>query len=929
MRRKIFYRLFAFILAAAAGFAACDMFFVEDGSGDNSNSSDDRNVLTRAERDEMERTGRFLKLINMPAHTQITNVFSVQISNSASVIGKLPNNAEIWLFIEENNSCTVYLPLVYNNNTEFMETGKFIAGFEILVDAVTVYSLNLTEKFLVSFTEGRGTVDVNALPVYDIVPGEPGTDPSFLVIYNLPPNISLHNISNLSVHNQAGAVASCLDYSSIQISVSDNKAAARVPLSYNNFKTVFTATGVFYVSFDINVDIDTRYLITTNDRVRCSFLNGNGFLDIENIPANIVPYLTLQGLPYYTTAKQISNVSVYNLAGTVASGGGYDDITVFRENEFITARIPLSSSKGGYFTDTGRFAVSFTVDVDVETQISFSRGDNLILTFSDGSAIFDYNAFFGYFDAQLTNAAKPTIKGGSSFSINGYKHTVASDLTINAYAPLESCVLYLYTFRVDTEVFYEFSKTAPVYSANKKGWYNNSRRALWKMIYLHDVDQYLFKTYIEDDFPQLGTAVLTAASFNSFGSGRSAHYSLSGSGNPAAASVTLQPGVYAVRLMGSGGGGGYGSVSGSAVTGSSSGGSGGVIWEVVTINAPTVFSAYTGSGGSPASAPSPSGTFSITGTKNKIIYTPEIPGDTYSNLIANYTYTDEIVTVFSPTAAASGGSGGGGGAGTFFYSEREKYFLCAGGGGGGSGASYLTPGGGGGTGGAIGPGGTGGAAGTLSQYFNDELKMNSGGSAGGAAGGTGDARLPYNTSLNGGTGTASYSSSSFDLSSTIGFLHYGVMSSLYGHPTVAYYEGSLSTLRAVSFRLMRYSISASSGAGGSAAMVSYPSDHPQAWLNTVNTHGAGGGALALNPTILTGSFSYINRNIASYFEWNVTTNFDSDVSFSFGERRGGQNGSNGGNNRNSAKGGGAAGGTVSNDRPSAGSAGSITIYKIY
>jgi len=895
----------------------------------------DSNVLTSVEKSELERTGRFLKIINMPLHTQSTNVFSAQIANSSSVIGKFNNTENVWLY-NESDSCTLYIPLVYNDNTEFIETGSFYIALEILVDVLTIYSVNLSDRFIIPFVNGRGTVDVRSLPGREAPP----IDYRYLVIYNLPANISLQNISGISIHNQAGSIASCLDYSTVQISVNDNRAVARIPLSYNNSKFFFAETGVFYVSFDINIDVDIRYLITVNDRVRVSFLNGSGFLDIENIPANIVPYLTIHGLPYYTTAKQITNVSVYNLAGSVASCRNYNDITVFRENNYVTARIPLSSSDGGNFLNTGRFAVSFTVNVDVETQISFSRDDNLILNFSDGSAVFDYVSTFGHFDARLTSAAKPAIMGGSSFDINGYRHTVSSDLPINAYVPLESCVLYLYAFRVESDVYYEFSKTVPEYNTNRRGFYNGLKRALWKMIYLYDVDQYLFKTYVADDFPQLDTAVISNASFNSFSSGRPAHYSLFGSDNPTAATVTLQPGVYIVKLSGAGGGGGYGAVSDSTVTGSSSGGSGGIVYEIITINTAASFTAYTGSGGAAASAPAPSGIFSISATKN-IFTSPPSSQTVYTDTVLN----SLVQTNFS---AISGGGGGGGGSGTFLYSA-DGYFLVAGGGGGGSGASWLTPGGGGGAGGAIGPGGGGGAAGYFQQSFKTTVAMTAegghGGNGGGLNGGSGGqsssstsnraggsavtaSALYSNTNIPGGNNTPSYDSSVFNIpSSSISNLHYHQQMSA---TTWALYYGSESSVPSITFH-MSYAISGDSGSGGAAAAVSHPSG-PMEWLNTISVQGIGGSAGTLNPSSITGSFNYKPNQSSTDWNDNLTpAQYQSRSTFSFtlGSLITGVNGTDGGNNRNSSRGGGAPGGSVVNSMPSDGGDGSLVIYKIY
>jgi hypothetical protein len=156
-------------------------------------------------------------------------------------------------------------------------------------------------------------------------PDKPGAGGSFLTIINLPSNISARNISNVQVHNQAKTVAKCSDYSLIEISVDNNKAAVRIPLIYQdspaNSPENFTETGFYYVSFDINVDVTLRYNISKNDKVQASFLKGNGILDIENLSV-AVPYVTIQGLPLHTTGRHFLYFFVYNQAGVVAGCAG-------------------------------------------------------------------------------------------------------------------------------------------------------------------------------------------------------------------------------------------------------------------------------------------------------------------------------------------------------------------------------------------------------------------------------------------------------------------------------------------------------------------------------------------------------------------------------------------------------------------------------
>jgi hypothetical protein len=901
--------------------------------------------ISADEKSELELSGHYLKLVNMPPNTQAPNVFSVLVANSASTVAKLDKNDTFWIF-REDNACSVYLPLIYNDNIKFSETGSFYTAFTIHIDAVTSYVVEISDRFLVSFTNGRGTVDIRNLPPPSVVVTD---EPRYLTVYNLPSNVSIRNFSNVEVHNLAGPVAHCNNYSNILLSVNDNKTTAKIPLHYKSQNYIFSESGVYFVSFNINIDAQTQFVLSPEDKIKVAFVEGNGSLDILNIPDNPVPYLTLTGLPLNATKQQLSSVSVYNLAGSVAGSSGNDDVVIVKDGLSSTFLIPLSSSSGGYFNDSGRFAVSFTLNIDIDTQISYTRSDNLILVFTNGSASFDVNSFFGFFDAYLTNAAdslRPVIGAGSSFDVNGHRHTVNSNYTVNSLIPNFSCLLYLYVYYLDSVFFFEFSTAAPTYNSNRKGWYNGSRRALWKMIYINSSEQFLFKTYVDNNFSQLNSYVLSNdADYSQIIASLPVSNSIDGSNNPPAGSFTLEPGVYVIELKGAGGG------SGRSYNSTSSGGSGGIIREIITLNAKTSFTCFTGSGGASAPAASASGTFAVVTTKNYFTYPNQTTDNGYTSAgsyFPNYTNTVlNTVTINGTDNAMSGGGGGGGGSGTFIYSSEStgNYLLIAGGGGGGSGGSYLTPGGAGGAGGAIGPGAGGGAAGFLSQSSDTGTSDwtstnghggNGGGSSSGIAGqtsGTSSNRnggnapsvINSNSSAPGGTGVPSYSAPNFSVASGIPYLWY----------TTGFIINNTKDQSSIDIVSVctTYSISANSGSGGGTPALSNPAG-PLSWLNTNNSGGAGASPLALNPISVTGS---ITPNGGSdtvgtgtgpgtfNSVWNSSgtnagnTRFASNLALTIGAARAGQSGSPGGNNRNSSKGGGAA----------SGGAGSITVYKLH
>jgi hypothetical protein len=68
--------------------------------------------------------------------------------------------------------------------------------------------------------------------------------------------------------------------------------------------------------------------------------------------------------------------------------------------------IPLVYSAGGeYFRDSGRFVVTFTVNADINTVITKTRGDAPAVLFTDGSGTVDLSSGYGYFSGGLVNPA--------------------------------------------------------------------------------------------------------------------------------------------------------------------------------------------------------------------------------------------------------------------------------------------------------------------------------------------------------------------------------------------------------------------------------------------------------------------------------------------------------------------------------------------
>ena len=924
---------------------------------------------------------RYLTIYNLPSNLSAYNISNVFVHNQAGVIAYCSDYSLVDIFhVDDDGNSVAQVPLFYQKiNTVFIETGSYFISFDINVDASTRYLVTKDDQIHVSFINGNGYLNIeDTLSSY-----------RYLTIYNLPPNLSVRNISSVLVHNQIEVVAYCSDYSLIDFfQVDDGKSVVRIPLFYQNLNTSFAETGSYFVSFDINVDASARYLVAKDDQINVSFISGDGSLDINNIikPSASVSTIIIKGLPYHTTKSHFSNIGVFNLVSQVARCPDNNSIVISKEGEYAAAEIPLYAVNGKeYFQGNGKFLFTFTVNVDIENQISYNNDDKLSLVFNNGSSFLDLSLSIGSFNGFLVNpadTAAPRIKAGTSFDIDGFIYTVPVETAINSVLPSLTSVVYIYASRVNNSsvVVFEYSTVAPVYVKGKEGYYNGDKRALWKMLYLIDNNiHFLFKTYVADNFPQFGNYI-TSNSLNT--SSFKSAYSLSGTANPSNRTVTLDSGIYLVRLTGAGGGGGYGFFNNGTVSGSSAGGQGGIITEILTLNAAAAFTVFTGSGGTAASASAINGNFDF---RSVALLRYKIFGGVADNalVLMSHLITEpqsyKILEAGINYGSISGGSGGGGGSGSFIYSDKG-YLLAAAGGGGGSGGSFLTPGGAGGAGGSIGSGAGGGSAGYLSQSSPEFLYNNhqnisviiniprsnftssggyggKGGGYNGGAGGTGSDLNPNRNGNNGsvqifpesinfpesfsfnGSNSSSYTLGSIDPNIFITEWEIPNQYALYT-PTVSgsplHYTVPFDAFGAS--KVLSRKIDASAGGSGGAT----------AFISSINlANGIGANAPVLKPFFYTqcdigydlmdfnNNFNYlISIFVDDFVNNNKVKNFKTyyptiNGYYSLGTGSNGLSGGSGGNNRNSTRGGGAQGGSVVSNIPTDGAAGSVVIYKIY
>jgi hypothetical protein len=646
----------------------------------------------------------YLAIGGLPQVTHASNVLNVFVYNGAGIVAKCPDYTRISM-VPYNGRQTALIPLVYDNNRafngqEFNDSGTFFVSFTVYPDAEQMITVTLENNCLIAFTEGGAYLDVSNIPP---------APRNCLTITNLPWNFQYLNVADVFVHNQAGKIAKCQGYNLLEIEQTGPTATTvRIPLVYDNDEArLFAETGPYYVSFDMNVDALTRIVIAKADNILVSFTNGKGTLDASSLPQALpTPYFTIMGLPRNTVKGNFSEVFLYNAAGIIARCADYQSIIITRGSSSASAMIPLvyNNSPAEYFRDSGQFAVTFTINVDINTQIIKTRADSFAVEFTDGSGDLDLSSDYGYFSGGLVNPADltaPVLKSGTVFEMNGAYVKLTANTAVQPADFPSARIIYVYAVKTAGNLSFVYSDTAPVWNEVKKGWYDGNRRALYKLVYLKDTAvKYAAKTLMDDPWKTFDHyPVDNAAMMNIAGS---QVYSLSGASNPGPQAYTAQAGWYAVILKGAGGGGGGG------IDGYSSydalggyGGAGGAAAELVYLDEGRSLTLFTGGGGIGSGA-------------------------------MRYSTTAEN---------RQSGGGGGGGSGSFVYASGG-YFLCAGGGGGGSGGGgySFAQGGYGGAGGSAGSGGGGHHGGNYPLILGgngNHAYGSHGGRGGGAGGGSG------------------------------------------------------------------------------------------------------------------------------------------------------------------------------------------------
>ena len=328
----------------------------------------------------------YLTITGLPPNTRPEHFSGIALWNSVGRVARIDDRDEITVSVS-GDSATAQIPLMRQTSDDrFRDSGVFILSFDLSVDALTRITLSRERGVSVALGSGSGSFDISDIPSL------PLEKRSYLTLTGLPSNTLPRHFSDVTLWSSSGRVATIRDSGEIMISVSGNSATARIPLMLQSSGDWFRDSGVFILSFDLNIDALTRITLTRERAVSVILVLGNGSLDILNIPDPIQerrPYLAVTGLPPNTLPAHFSDFALWNSSGRIARIGNHEDITVSTSGDSAMAKIPLTrQTSDEWFRDSGVFFLSFDISVDALTRITLTRERSVSVLLTSGSGSF-------------------------------------------------------------------------------------------------------------------------------------------------------------------------------------------------------------------------------------------------------------------------------------------------------------------------------------------------------------------------------------------------------------------------------------------------------------------------------------------------------------------------------------------------------------
>jgi hypothetical protein len=272
-------------------------------------------------------SGGYIRFFNLP-RTVSKSAFSSIAVSSSRVVARPSDYAAIAV---KKNVLTseAYVPLIAaRSSASFTDSGSFFTGFSITADATLSFTVP-SDTLLYSYEDGVTHIDVTQLPD---PPSDPPVLPHSLTITGLPATAHAANFLDVFIHNSAGVVAKCADYTAISITSFAGKPAAVIPLVYDNNKAFngqdFSDSGNFIVSFSFFSDALESITVTPANNCITAFLNGSGLVDAAAIPQVPHHWLTITGLPPNTQALNVTDVFIWNQAGKIGRCEDYSGLLI-------------------------------------------------------------------------------------------------------------------------------------------------------------------------------------------------------------------------------------------------------------------------------------------------------------------------------------------------------------------------------------------------------------------------------------------------------------------------------------------------------------------------------------------------------------------------------------------------------------------------
>jgi hypothetical protein len=278
------------------------------------------------------------------------------------------------------------------------------------IDALTKLVVTPAHKAVVVFTDGRGTLDIEALLAEnpDIITQTPDDDEdeiideviasgSYIHFINLPRNASKNSFQSVAAATATKTIARSSDALSIGVRGGALTSEAFVPLTAVSSSDRFSESGQFYISFSILIDAVTNIVVEPSYAALYSFANGIAEVDVLLAPSRQSPVpaaphnLTIGGLGNTVDISNIAEVYIYNSAGVIAKCIDYTAITFTTYAGQKAAVVPLvfdnnKAFNGKPFNDSGVHFVSFNIYPDAYTAIIVKAENKYAATFSDGCA---------------------------------------------------------------------------------------------------------------------------------------------------------------------------------------------------------------------------------------------------------------------------------------------------------------------------------------------------------------------------------------------------------------------------------------------------------------------------------------------------------------------------------------------------------------